>query len=107
MTSKAKLSAQVRAEYLQAIREALIARGDEILEVASNSFAVPCLDAEGNETWAVITVKVPTGSRDDGEGYDGYGLASQYQEKVASAKAREEKKAKERATRARKKGGDK
>ena len=35
------------------------------------------VDDEGNDKFIVLTVKVPTGSR-DGEGYDGYSMAEDY-----------------------------
>ena len=62
---------------------------------------------DGNDEWCVITFKVPTGSRDDGEAYDGYGMADEYTakeadkaEKAAKAKAEKEKKiAKDKAQR--------
>ena len=72
--------------------------GEEVLRVKSNEIAIPTVDEEGNEEFMVITFKVPTGSRDDGEAYDGYGVAEQYAqsvaEKEAKAKADAEKKAK-------------
>ena len=77
------------------------------MQVKSNEIAIPCLDSEGNDEWCVITFKVPTGSRDDGEAYDGYGMAEEYTakeadkaEKAAKAKAEKEKKiAKDQAQR--------
>ena len=73
--------------------------GEEVLRVKSNEIAIPTLDEDGNDEWCVITFKVPTGSRDDGEAYDGYGMAEQYTEheaekaeKAAKAKAEKERK---------------
>ena len=62
----------------------------------SNEIALPCVDAEGNDSYVVITVKVPTGSR-DGDPYDGYGEAESYalacKQKAERAEADAKKKA--------------
>lgn len=96
--TKKQLHETLRNKYLALVTEFLTAQGEEVLKVKSNEIAIPCLDEEGNEEFIVITFKVPTGSRDDGEAYDGYGVAEQYAEKVKAdeekAKAKAEKKAK-------------
>ena len=96
--TKKQLHEEIRNRYLALISEYLTAQGEEILRVKSNEIAIPCLDEDGNEDFIVMTFKVPTGSRDDGEAYDGYGMAEQYAESVAEkeekAKAEAEKKAK-------------
>jgi len=56
---------------------------EEVLRTKSNEIAIPTLDEDGNDEWCVITFKVPTGSRDDGEAYDGYGMADEYTAKEA------------------------
>ena len=61
------------------------------MRVKSNEIAIPTLDEDGNDEWVVITFKVPTGSRDDGEAYDGYGMAQQYADKVQADKEKAEK----------------
>ena len=95
--SKKQLHEGIRAKFMKAITEYLTAQGEEVLQVKSNEVAIPTLDSEGNEEFLVLTFKVPTGSRDDGEAYDGYGVAQQYAEsqaeKQAKAKAEAEKKA--------------
>ena len=96
--SKKQLHEGIRAKFMKAITEYLTAQGEEVLQVKSNEVAIPTLDSEGNEEFLVLTFKVPTGSRDDGEAYDGYGIAQQYAEtqtaKAEKAKAEAEKKAK-------------
>ena len=96
--TKKQLHEEIRNRYLALISEHLTAQGEEILRVKSNEIAIPCLDEDGNEEFIVMTFKVPTGSRDDGEAYDGYGMAEQYAESVAEkeekAKIEAEKKAK-------------
>ena len=96
--TKKELHEGIRNKYLALITEYLANADEEVLRVKSNEIAVPTLDEEGNEEFLVITFKVPTGSRDDGEAYDGYGMAEQYAESVVAkqekAKAEAEKKAK-------------
>ena len=96
--SKKQLHEGIRQKFMALAREHLESLGEEVLKVKSNEFAIPTLDEDGNEEWCVITFKVPTGSREDGEAYDGYGVAQQYAESVADkaekAKAEAEKKAK-------------
>lgn len=95
--SKKQLHENIRQKFMTAVTEWLTAQGEEVLRVKSNEVAIPTLDEEGNEEFLVLTFKVPTGSRDDGEAYDGYGIAEQYAESVVAkqekAKAEAEKKA--------------
>ena len=87
----------LRRTYLEIIREALEARGEEVLQTGSNVLAVPCVDENGDEQFCCFTIKVPTGSR-DGDPYDGYGEAESYalsvKQKAEKAAADAEKKAK-------------
>lgn len=96
--SKKQLHENIRQKFMTAVTEWLTAQGEEVLRVKSNEVAIPTLDEEGNEEFLVLTFKVPTGSRDDGEAYDGYGVAQQYAEsaeaKREKAKIEAEKKAK-------------
>ena len=96
--SAKQLDEALRQKYLANISKLLTDQEEEVMAVKSNEIALPTLDEEGNEKWIVITVKVPTGSRDDGEPYDGYGMALQYKEaqaeKEEKAKAKAEKEAK-------------
>ena len=96
--TKKQLHEGIRAKFIGMFAEWLTEQGEEVLRTKSNEIAIPTLDEEGNEEFIVITFKVPTGSRDDGEAYDGYGVAEQYAESVADkeakAKVDAEKKAK-------------
>ena len=96
--TKKQLHEALRQKFLETVKEFYEGKDEEVLRVKSNEIAIPTLDEEGNDEWVVITFKVPTGSRDDGEAYDGYGMALQYKEAVAEkeakAKADAEKKAK-------------
>ena len=95
--TKKQLHEGIRARFIAMVKEYLESQGEEVLRTKSNEIAIPTLDEDGNEEFIVITFKVPTGSRDDGEAYDGYGVAEQYAESVADkaekAKAEAEKKA--------------
>lgn len=96
-TPKKTLDETLRNQYMTSVAEFLKNSNEEVLVVGSNEIALPCVDAEGNEKFLVVTFKVPTGSR-DGEAYDGYSMAQDYSAKVAEkaekAKAAAEKKAK-------------
>jgi hypothetical protein len=96
--TRKQLHEALRNKFLTHFAELLTNEGEEVLRTKSNEIAIPTLDEEGNEEFVVITFKVPTGSRDDGEAYDGYGVAQQYAEdteaKQEKAKAEAEKKAK-------------
>lgn len=81
-TTKA-LNDEVRAKYISIINDALAAAGEEVLVVASNELAIPVVDSEKNDKWVVLTIKVPTGTR-DGEEYDGYSMANDYKIKLAN-----------------------
>ena len=102
------LNDEVRAQYLERVQSVLSA-DDEVLVVGSNELAIPVVDSEGNEKWVVLTIKVPTGSR-DGDAYDGYALAEDYQlklaNKAAKAAEKERKAAADKAKRAKKNEGE-
>ena len=98
--SNKALNDKLRAEFLADVSEFFISRGEEVLQTASGEIAIPCVDAEGNEKWAVIVAKIPTGDR-DGNAYDGYAMSQEYAmkqtEKAEKAKAAAEAKAKKMA----------
>ena len=88
--TKKQLHEELRNKYLSMIAELLTKADEEVLSTGSNEVAIPTLDSEGNDEYVVITIKVPTGSR-DGDAYDGYAMAEEYRIKLANAKEREEK----------------
>ena len=96
------LNEEIKARFLEGVSEHLTNVGEEVLRVGSNEIALPVVDEAGNEKWLVLTFKVPTGSR-DGDAYDGYSMAEDYQmklaEKEAKAKAKAEKAEKDKAKR--------
>lgn len=96
--SKKQLHEGIRNRFLTKITEFLTENEEDVLRVKSNEIAIPTLDEDGNEEWCVITFKVPTGSREDGEAYDGFSLAEEYEmaTKEKAAKAAQAKIEKER-----------
>ena len=95
-TSNKVLNDKLREVYLEIITTALTDKEEEVLRVGSNEIAIPCVDEEGNEKFIVMTVKVPTGSR-DGDAYDGYSMAEDWQIKCKNKEETAKKKAEEKA----------
>ena len=93
--SKKVLHEGIRNAFMEKVVKWLVEeQGEEALRTKSNEIAIPTLDEDGNEEWCVITFKVPTGSRDDGEAYDGYAMAEEYaQHEVEKAEKEEKRKA--------------
>ena len=97
MASSTKvLNDKLREKYLEIVNTALTAKDEEVLRVGSNELALPCLDEEGNEKFIVVTIKVPTGSR-DGDAYDGYSMAEEWSIKCKNKAETAKKKAEEKA----------
>ena len=96
-TSRKALREAVKAVYVADLAAYFDGKGEEVLQVKSNELAIPVVDAEGNEDFIVLTVKIPTGANKGTEPYDGYAMAEEYQlkqaEKAAKAKEAAEKKA--------------
>ena len=95
--TRKQLDDEIKVRFLEGVAEHLSNVGEEVLRVGSNEIALPVLDEDGNEKWLVLVFKVPTGSR-DGDPYDGYSMAEDYQmkltekaEKAAAKKAKAEK----------------
>ena len=95
-TSNKVLNDKLREKYLQVVGDALTAKEEEVLRVGSNELALPCLDEEDNEKFIVVTIKVPTGSR-EGDAYDGYSMAEDWEIKCKNKAEKEKKKAEEKA----------
>ena len=91
--SKAELETAIRNDILSKITEMLSEELDtDVLPVSASELAIPVLDEEGNEKFAVVKVSIPRGTR-NGSGYDpydGYAAAEDYkaeQEEKAAKKA--------------------
>ena len=91
------LNDELRAMYLERVH-ACLSQEDEVLVVGANELAVPVVDTEGNEKWIVLTVKVPTGTR-DGDAYDGYSMAEDYRMRQADKAAKAAERARKTAER--------
>ena len=77
--SRKALREEVKAMYVEALAAHYVENGEEVLRVKSNEIAFPVTDAEGNEDFIVITVKIPTGAAKGTEPYDGYAMAQEYE----------------------------
>ncbi len=95
MSSKATNDA-LREMYVNNLIGVLEGAGEEVLRVGSNEIAIPVVDKEGEDSFVVFKVQVPTGSR-DGDAYDAYSLAQDYAIRQAEKKEKAEKAAKEKA----------
>lgn len=95
--SKRELHAELRAKYLDQVTAFFTANGEEVLRTASGEISIPVLDSEQNEEWVQIVFKVPTGSREDGEGFDGYSVAEDYAQKVENDIAKKAEAAEKKA----------
>ena len=84
------LNEQLRNTYLNEIMD-YFRDHDEVLLVKSNEIAIPCVDAEDNEKWIVITVKVPTGADKGREPYNGYDEAEDYAHKLKEKEIKAQK----------------
>lgn len=101
--SKASLETEVRNQVLQTIIEAVNPISD-ILPISASELALPIVDSEGNEKFAVIKVSIPRGERDGNGGYipfDGYAAAEDWK-LVLADRADKAAKRKEKAERAEK-----
>ena len=90
-TSNKVLNEELRSHYFNLIMEFLENSGEDALQIASNKIAFPVVDRENNEKFIELTIKVPTGSKD--EIYDGYSLADDYKIKEEEKKIKAEKQA--------------
>lgn len=91
--SKKQTNDALRQEFFAKVVEYFKSIDEDVLRVGTATLAIPCVDADGDDSFVEIVVKVPTGSKD--EAYDGYALAEDYSIK-AEAKAAKEKEAAEK-----------
>lgn len=94
MATKTVLQNSLRKRYMDMVSEFLTNQDEEVLQVASNEIALPCVDDEGNDEFIVLTFKIPKGARIQGgyEPYDGYEMAEDFKLK-SELKAEKQKKA--------------
>ena len=101
--SKASLETAIRNDILAAFIDFLSEHYEtDVMPVSASELAMPVVDAEGNEKFALIKVSIPRGSRNGDGGYDAYdGYAAAEDWKLVLAdKADKEAKRKEKAERA-------
>lgn len=97
--TKQAIEKALREQMFSTILPSVDAAGYDALQVSASEYAIPVVTPEGDETYVVIKVSVPRGTRIEGgyEPYDGYAAAEDYkaqqEEKAAKAKASAEKKA--------------
>ena len=101
--TKAQLETAIRNRFLNFITNSISKEMEiDALPVSASELAIPCLDDEGNESWALIKVSIPRGTR-NGEGgyipYNGYSANEEYiytlrekADKKAAAEAKKQKK---------------
>ena len=82
----------LRNKTLERVINFLSADGEDVQQTKTGTVMFPTVDELGNEGFITITVQVPKGSR-DGEAYDGYAEATNYQ--LETKQKQEEKLAKE------------
>lgn len=99
--TRTALRTALKAKYLEQVATAFAS--EDVLRIKSNAIAFPVVDDEGNEDFITITVSVPTGSRDDGEPWDGYAEAEAYQMKEKEKAEKAVQKMKEAAKKKKKK----
>ena len=95
MASNKALNDSLRSDYLAKVKESFEQLGEEVLVTGSGEVCMPCVDSEGNDKWIQIVVKIPSGSR-DGEPFDGYSLAQDWQMKLEEKKAKAEETARKK-----------
>jgi len=98
--SKASMETAIRNKMLENIMKMIDSEyATDALPVSASEIAVPVVDEEGNEKFALIKVSIPRGTRNGDGGYtpyDGYAAAEDYKldlaDRADKARAREEKK---------------
>lgn len=80
----------VRNEIMGKFEQVLSKDDYDVLYTNSNELCIPIVNSDGEESYLVMTFKVPTGSR-DGDVYDGYSVAEEYRMKCETRKEKAEK----------------
>ena len=91
-----KANDTLRNEYVARLAEWLKASDEDVLQVSTNEIAIPVVDSEGEDNYVVFTVKIPVGDR-DGNAYDAYERAQEFEmkQKEKAIKAEEDAKKKQ------------
>lgn len=86
----------VRNDIMQSVKDLLVSQKHEVLTTGSQEYCLPITNSDGDEAYLVITFKIPKGSR-DGDEYDGYSMAQDYEIKCKEKAEKAAKKAKDKA----------
>jgi hypothetical protein len=91
-----KANDALRNLYVERMIKWLKANDEDVLQVSTNEIAIPVVDSEGEDNYVVFTVKVPVGDR-DGNAYDAYERAQEFEmkQKEKAIKAEEDAKKKQ------------
>jgi len=91
------MSEETKNLFMNQIMAMLTEKGEDAGKCGTNELNFPVVLEDGTETFIVVKVSMPTGTR-DGDAYDGYAMRDEYaqkcQEKAEKAKAQAEAKAK-------------
>lgn len=90
-----KIGERSREDVIAIINEVLRAKGYDVLQVASASYAIPIVE-DGEEGALRYKVEIPKGER-NGKGYDPFEMAQDYKFHQDEKRIKEQKRAEEKA----------
>lgn len=73
----------IRDKVLDSISDYFENKGEEVLQIATNTLCFPFVFANGDEGYCRIVVSIPSGARGDTGGFDGHDQAEQFKQKQA------------------------
>lgn len=88
--SATQLANEIKGRYADLVLKGLVENGEHIYQVGSAEYAIPTLDANGDDAWVTVKLVVPKGDR-SGEPYNGYADADAYAAKQAEKAEKAEK----------------
>lgn len=91
LMAQKKIGESTRAQIMEICKNALIAAGYDVLQVASGSYGIPAVENE-EETAVKVVFQIPKDER-NGSGYDVYEDAQAYTFRQNEKKVKAEKKA--------------
>ena len=59
--TKTAVRNELRAKYFEKIQN-FLKESEDVLQVATNKFAFPTIDSQGDDQWVMVTVSVPLGA---------------------------------------------
>lgn len=102
--TKGQITDKAREKYITLISEFLSENGEEVLRVGKNAISFPIVLEGGEERFIKLVVSVPRGSRLEGDEYNAFTEAEDYDihcrekaEKQADAEKRRKEEAERRA----------